>query len=403
MNNEITVYGSIVKDVKELIYRKQYEAMKSVNKELIQLYWEIGEEIYHQQKIQGWGKSVIEVLAKELQKEFPGVKGYSAANLWRMRTFYIEYTEKTILQTPPAELQEIDNKTVINLAPMVREIQNSIPPPMVAELQETDNKTVINLATSLRDLKKAILPTLLAEISWSKNIVIMEKCKDALQREFYIRMTWKYGWTKSVLINNIENRAYEKYLTNQTNFEETVPDKYRFQAKLAVKDDYNFDFLEMGLQHSEAEMESAIINNLRAFLIEMGGDFSFVRDQFHLNVADDDYYIDLLLFHRRLRSLIAIDLKIGEFKPEYVGKMQFYLSALDETVKLPDENPSIGIIICKNKNRTRVEYTLKSSTKPIGVATYSHYDNLPKDISSLLPSPEEISNIINNIEGIFKG
>ena len=170
-----------------------------------------------------------------------------------------------------------------------------------------------------------------------------------------------------------------------------------------VKDDYNFDFLEMGLQHSEAEMESAIINNLRAFLIEMGGDFSFVRDQFHLNVADDDYYIDLLLFHRRLRSLIAIDLKIGEFKPEYVGKMQFYLSALDETVKLPDENPSIGIIICKNKNRTRVEYTLKSSTKPIGVATYSYYDNLPKDISSLLPSPEEISNIVNNIEGIFKG
>lgn len=202
-----------------------------------------------------------------------------------------------------------------------------------------------------------------------------------------------------MLINNIENQAFAKYLTNQTNFDETMPEKYRLQAKLAVKDDYNFDFIEMGIEHSESELEAGIINNIRAFLSEMGGDFSFIGNQYHLDVADEDYYIDLLLYHRRLRCLIAIDLKIGEFIPEYAGKMQFYLTALDETVKLPDENPSIGIIICKGKNRTRVEYTLRTTNKPIGVATYSFYESLPKDIRSLLPSPDEIEAIILEFGG----
>jgi len=342
MENGLTMYCSFIKEIKELIYRRQYEAMKKVNTELIQLYWEIGEEIYHQQQEKDWGKSVVEILAKELQKEFPGVQGFTARNLWFMRQFYVEYFENAILK------------------------------PMVSE------------------------------ISWVKNIVIMQKCKDPLEREFYIKMTKRYGWTKDVLIHHIENKSFEKYLTNQTNFDETVPEKYRLQAKLAVKDDYNFDFLEMGEEHSEAELEAAIIKNIRAFLTEMGGDFSFLGNQYHLDVADDDYYIDLLLYHRRLRCLIAIDLKIGEFIPEYAGKMQFYLTALDETMKLPEENPSIGIIICKSKKRTRVEYALKSTNKPIGVATYSLYENLPEKIRSLLPSPDEIEIIIRGIENINK-
>jgi predicted nuclease of restriction endonuclease-like (RecB) superfamily len=361
MESGLALYGSFVKEIKDLIYRRQYEAMKRVNTELLQLYWEIGEEIDRQQREQGWGKSVVEVLARELQKEFPGVQGFSASNLWRMRNFYVEYSQNTILQ------------------PLVAESENS------------------NLAPLVREIKKTNLPSLVAEISWSKNIVIMEKCKDPLQREFYIKMTKRFGWTKDVLINNIENKAFEKYLTNQTNFDETVPEKYRHQAKLAVKDDYNFDFIEMGIEHSETELEVGIVNNIRAFLIEMGGDFSFIGNQYHLDVADDDYYIDLLLYHRRLRCLIAIDLKIGDFKPEYAGKMQFYLTSLDETMKLPEENPSIGIIICKSKNRTRVEYTLKSTNKPIGVATYSYYDSLPEEVRSLLPSPDEIAAIIRGI------
>lgn len=323
-------YGNFIKEIKQRIYKSQYEALKAVNKALITLYWEIGEEIYNQQKQKGWGKSIVEVLAAELQKEFPDIKGFSARNLWRMRDFYVTYSE---------------------------------------------NK---------------ILPPLVAEISWTKNVVIMDKCKDTTEREFYIKMTKRYGWTKNVLINNLENKAYEKYLMNQTNFDETVPEKYQLQAKLAVKDEYTFDFLEMGLEHSEYELEMGLINNIRAFLSEMGGNFTFIGNQYHIDIEGEDFFIDLLLFHRKLKSLIAIELKIGEFKPEYAGKMQFYLTVLDDKVKLPDENPSIGIIICKSKKRTIVEYALKNSNKPIGVSTYSLSSNLPEDMKNLLPTPEEI-------------
>ena len=330
-------YSAFVREIKELVYRRQYEALRQVNAELIALYWDIGERIVTRQREMAWGKSVVDVLARELQAEFPGVQGFSARNLWRMRGFYLEY--------------------------------------------EAD----------------AILPPLVAEISWTKNIVILEKCKDPQEREFYIRMTKRFGWTKDVLINHIGNRSYEKYLLNQTNFDATVPEKYRLQAKLAVKDDYNFDFLEMGEEHSEAELEAGLVNNVRAFLTEMGGDFTFIGNQYRVEVDETDWFIDLLLFHRRLRSLIAIELKVGEFKPEYAGKMLFYLAALDDRLKLEEENPSIGIIICKSKNRTRVEYTLKATTKPIGVATYSFYESLPKKMRTLLPSPDTIAAIVTDV------
>ena len=195
-------------------------------------------------------------------------------------------------------------------------------------------------------------------------MAIMEKCKDQLEREFYIKMTKKYGWTKEVLINHIENRTYEKYLLNQTNFDETLPEKYVNQAKLAVKDEYIFDFM---------------------------------GSQYHINVGGDDFYIDLLLYHRSLKSLVAIELKIGDFKPEFVGQLQFYLTALDKQVKLEDENASIGIIICKNKNRTVVEYALNDSDKTIGIATYKIRDTLPEQMKDLLPSPEEIK---KRLEGL---
>lgn len=329
-NKEIVGYQPLVNEIKELIQKKQYQAFKLINAETINLYWEIGEEIYRQQKEKEWGKSIVQVLANELQKDFPGAKGYSAANLWRMRNFYLTYCDSE------------------KLAPLVR------------------------------------------EISWSNNIVIMEKCKDDLQREFYIQMTKRYGWTKRILTNFIENQTYEKYLLNQTNFELTIPEERRVQAKLAVKDEYTFDFAELSPEYSEHELEVQLVNNIRAFLIEMGGDFTFIGNQYHLVVGSKDLYIDLLLFHRRLRSLVAIELKIGEFEAEYAGKMQLYLTTLDEQVKLPDENPSIGIIICKSKDKTFVEYALKRSNVPIGVATYQLSQSLPDNMRELLPNPDEI-------------
>ena len=309
--SEIVGYEPLVNDLKLLINKKQYHVLKMINAETINLYWEIGEEIYKQQEQNGWGKSIVQVLSKELQKEFPGAKGYSAANLWRMRNFYLTYRDSE------------------KLAPLVR------------------------------------------EISWSNNIIIMEKCKDDLQREFYIQMTKRYGWTKRVL----------------TNF---ITEERRVQEKLAVKDEYTFDFAELSPEYSEHELEMQLVNNIRSFLIEMGGDFTFIGNQYHLMIGSRDLYIDLLLFHRRLRSLIAIELKIGEFEAEYAGKMQMYLTALDEQVKLPDENPSIGIIICKSKDKMYVEYALKQINAPIGVATYQLRNTLPEEMKAMLPEPEEI-------------
>jgi predicted nuclease of restriction endonuclease-like (RecB) superfamily len=331
-------YNNFIVEIKNKIRKSQYEAMKAVNTTLINLYWGIGEEIYNQQQEKGWGKSIVEVLAEELKKEFPEVKGFSSSNLWRMRNFYITY------------------KDVENLAPLVR------------------------------------------EISWTKNVSIMEKCKDSLEREFYIKMTRKYGWTKDVLINNIENKVYEKYLLNQTNFDDTLPEEYANQAKLAIKDEYVFDLMELSEQHSERELERALVDNIKEFLGEMGGNFAFMGNQYHINVGGEDFYIDLLLYHRSLKSLIAVELKIGEFKPEYVGQLQFYLTALDKQVKMENEKPSIGIIICKEKNRTVVEYALTNSDKPIGVATYKIHDSLPEQMKDLLPSPDEIKKRLEGLD-----
>ena len=203
--------------------------------------------------------------------------------------------------------------------------------------------------------------------------------------------TQKYGWTKDVLINKIEAKTYENYLLGQSNFDNTLPDKIKNQAILALKDEYTFDLVGLAEEHSEYELEKAIIKNIRAFLMEFGTDFSFIGNQYRLEVDGKEYFIDLLLYNRRLQAMIAIELKIGEFQPEYKGKMEFYLNILNDTVKLPHENPAIGIIICKSKSRMIVEYALKRSNMPIGVATYSLSSELPEAYKKLLPTSEEIA------------
>lgn len=204
-------------------------------------------------------------------------------------------------------------------------------------------------------------------------------------------MAKRYGWTKRLTANYIEAGAYERFLLNQTNFEATLPPERQAQAKLAVKDEYSFDFAELTPEYSEHELELQLVSRIRDFLTEMGGSFSFIGSQYHLKIGKRDIYIDLLLFHRALKSLVAIELKVGEFEAEYTGKMQLYLSALDDQVRLPDENPSIGIIICKSKDRTYVEYALRQSSAPIGIATYSLSRALPEELEGLLPAPEVIA------------
>ncbi|GAA6621002.1 YhcG family protein [Scytonema sp. NUACC26] len=331
-------YKNLLVEVKQRIRSAQYEALKAVNKELIALYWDIDKIIVTRQQGSSWGKSVVEQLAKDLQAEFPGISGFSARNIWNMRSFYVTYSQNEKLQP------------------------------------------------------------LVAEIGWTHNLVILEKCKDDLEREFYIRMTRKFGWTKNVLIHQIENKNYEKTLINQTNFDKAVPEEIRARAKLAVKDEYTFDFLELGDEHSERELEKAILARVQPFLQEMGGMFAFVGSQYRLEIDDEEYFIDIVLYHRSLKCLVAVELKIGKFLPEYVGKMQFYLAALDDKVKLPDENPSIGIILCKSKNQTIVEYALKESNKPIGVGTYQIVSTVPQELQHQLPAPEQVAKLLEGIE-----
>ena len=326
-----TEYQNFRDEITKRIRSAQYEALKAVNKEMIALYWEIGRRIAEQQTTLGWGKSVVENLSKDIQKEFPGIKGFSARNMWDMARFYSEYQSNEILQP------------------------------------------------------------LVAEISWSKHIVILTKCKETQQRQFYILATKKYGWTKDVLIHKIELKTYENFLLGQSNFDTTLTESIRNQAVLAVKDEYTLDFIGLGERYSEYELEQAVVKNIRSFLMEFGTDFSFIGNQYRLEVDGREFFIDLLLYNRRLQAMIAVELKIGEFKPEYKGKMEFYLNVLNETVKLQHENPAIGIIICKSKSRTIVEYALKNSTMPIGVATYNLSSELPEAYKELLPASDDIA------------
>jgi predicted nuclease of restriction endonuclease-like (RecB) superfamily len=337
-NNPGPDYARLLAEVKERVRSAQYTALKAVNTELVGLYWDIGRMIAERQETSGWGRSVVENLSKDLRREFPGVGGFSVQNLWYMRQFYQEYSGHEKLQP------------------------------------------------------------LVGEIAWAHNLAIMSKCKDPLEREFYIRMTRKFGWSKNVLIHQIDNQSYEKSLLGQTNFDQALTPGLRAQAKLAVKDEYTFDFLELGEKHSERELERALIARIEDFLRAMGGMFAFMGSQYRLEIDGEDFFIDLLLFHRRLRCLVAIELKIGKFRPEFVGKMQFYLTALDRQVRQEDENPSIGIILCKEKSRTIVEYALHDARKPIGVATYEITRTLPKELKGQLPQPEEIAALLEGIE-----
>lgn len=330
-------FNPFVEELKTAIRQAQNQALQSVNKVLIQLYWTIGQRIVEKQDQYGWGKSIVSQISEELQKEFVGQNGFSERNLWNMRNFYVAYKDHPKLQT------------------------------------------------------------LSAEISWSHNVKILQKLKDPLAQQFYIQASMQNRWSVRVLDHQIDNQTYEKTLLNQTNFAKTLPTALQNQTQQLIKDEYTFDFLGLSEQHSEKQLEDALILEVRNFLTQMGADFTFIGNQYKLTIDHEDYYIDLLLYHRRLKSLIAVELKIGKFKPEYAGKLSFYLTALNETVKLPGENPSIGIVICKEKQRTTVEFALKEINEPIGVATYKLAHELPKELQSSLPSPQQIEQKLSKL------
>jgi predicted nuclease of restriction endonuclease-like (RecB) superfamily len=360
-------YGELLGEIKARIARSRIEAALAANHVLIDLYWHIGRSIVERQKLQGWGKSVVERLAADIQSAFPGISGFSRQNIWTMRAFYLAYTEEvTILLRPVRELPDA------NLSQPVRELNGVILPQPVAESNGEN------------------LPSAMKQIPWGHNLELIFKLKDPAIRLWYAQKTLEHGWSRAVLVHQIKSRLYERQGSVVTNFDAALPPAQSDLAKQAIKDPYVFDFLTMSGDAAERDLERGLVEHIRKFLLELGVGFAFVGSQYHIEVAGDDFYIDLLFYHLRLRCFVVIDLKAGAFKPEDAGKMSFYLAAVDDALRHPDDEPSIGIILCGTKKRLIAEYALRNMSAPIGVSEYRLATTLPEDLKGSLPSVEEL-------------
>ncbi|MBU4484003.1 DUF1016 family protein [bacterium] len=297
-------YPKFLKGLKERIRKAQVKAALSVNSKLVMLYWDIGRDILNRQKKQGWGSKVIERLSRDLKASFPHMKGFSTRNLVYMQTFARAWPRKQFTQ-------------------------------QVA-----------------------------AQIPWHHNCVILDKITSPQEREWYIHAVIEYGWSRPVLVHQIEKGLYKREGKAITNFSRNLPKPQSELAQQILKDPYNFDFLNFGKDVEEKELERGLLEHLKDFLVELGVGFAFVGSQYHLEVGGDDFYIDLLFYHLRLRCYVIIELKATKFQPEYAGKMNFYLSAVDDLLCHPNDKSSIGIILCKTKNRVIAEYSLRDHTCP---------------------------------------
>ncbi len=328
--SDLADYAEFLNTLKIQIQQTQIRAVSSVNRELVLLYWRIGREILQRQKQRGWGAKVIERLANDLRKEFPEMKGFSRANLLYMRAFAEAYQDEQFVQQ------------------------------------------------------------VVGQIPWGHNIRILDKVKDAEEREWYIRQTIENGWSRNVLVMRIESNLYERTGKAQTNFERTLPKPQSDLAQNLLKDPYILDFLTIGLEAHEREIESLLLQHLKEFLLELGVGFAFVGSQYHLEIGEQDFFLDLLFYHLKLRCYVVIELKNVEFKPEFAGKMNFYLSAVDDLLKHADDCASIGLILCKTKNKIVVEYALRDTAKPIGISEFQLTESLPENLRGKLPTIEEI-------------
>jgi len=325
-------YGELLEELKARIRAAQIRAAVGVNRELVFLYWQIGREILNRQQQEGWGARVIDRLSADLRREFPEMSGFSARNLKYMRAFAEAYPEEAIVQQ------------------------------------------------------------LVAQLPWGHNVRILDAVKTPPAREFYLRQAIQHGWSRSVLVHHIESRLFERQGQALTNFDRTLPAPQSDLAREMLKDPYNFDFLSLGPEALERDLEQGLIDHIQRFLLELGVGFAFVGRQYPLDVSGESFYLDLLFYHLKLRCFVVIDLKIGSFRPEDAGKMNFYLSAVDDLLRHTEDRPSIGLVLCKTKKRLIVEYALRDLSKPIGVSSYELklVEALPIELQGRLPTIEEL-------------
>jgi predicted nuclease of restriction endonuclease-like (RecB) superfamily len=350
-------YAKLLKDVKSRIRTAQIKAALSVNRELIHLYWSIGRDIVERQRAEGWGAAVIDRLAADIQREFPGLAGFSRANIYRMRAFYLAYPQD---------------------------------PAIVSQVARQTRRRIVSQAARRADASTP--PEPMVSLPWFHNVVLLESLKDPCQRLWYARQAVEHGWSRAVLVHWIESDLYSRQGKAVTNFPATLPAAQSDLAAEVIKDPYSFDFLTLGPAAAERQLERALLDHIRQFLLELGAGFAFVGQQVHLEVGGEDFYLDLLFYHLRLRCFIVIDLKAQPFKPEYAGKMNFYLSAVDDLLRHPEDKPSIGLILCKTRNKIVAEYALRDVAKPVGIARYVTrlVEKLPARLKDALPAPRDI-------------
>ncbi len=333
--NEITTqqYNEFLQSLKERIQSARVKAALAANRELVLLYWQIGQDILSRQQSEGWGSKVIQRLSNDLNREFPGVKGFSRTNLMYMRAFAEAYPDEQIVQA------------------------------------------------------------VLGQIPWYHNITLLDKLSDCDERLWYARKSVENGWSRNVLVYQIESNLFKRYGGAITNFDQTLPKPQSDLAQQIIKDPYNFDFLSLQENVKERELERALVDHIRDFLLELGLGFSFLGSQYPLPIDGREYRLDLLFYHIFLRCFIVIDLKAGEFLPEYSGKMNFYVSAVDDLLKHSSDNPTIGLILCKSKSKTTAEYALRNLNTPIGVSTHQ----ISKILKENLPSVEQLEDTLEAI------
>ncbi|MGO8814891.1 MAG: PDDEXK nuclease domain-containing protein [Terriglobia bacterium] len=323
-------YESFLKSLKERVQAAQLRAALSVNRELVLLYWSIGRDILSRQKDQGWGAKVIDRLARDLHSEFPEMNGLSRTNLLYMRAFAEAWPDESIVQQ------------------------------------------------------------VVGQIPWGHNLRILDLLKDSDDREWYARAALQHGWSRNVLVHQIETGLRHREGKAQSNFTQTLPPGQSDLAQQVPKDLYNFEFLTLAKIAHERDLERALINHLRYFLLELGIGFAFVGSQYPIELGGQEFRVDLLFYHLRLRAYVVVELKAQDFKPEFSGKMNFYLSAIDDLLRHPDDQASIGIILCKSKNKVVAEYALRDLGKPVGISQYRFTEGLPKRLQESLPTVEQL-------------
>jgi predicted nuclease of restriction endonuclease-like (RecB) superfamily len=355
--SELTLYSGLLSEIKDQIRNAQGRAAQAINSELIQLYWRIGQMIDARQQQQGWGSAVIPRLAIDLHNEMPEQKGFSERNIKRMLAFYRAYPNPASLPMPDV-------------------------PQAVAQ---TDSPAKVPQAVAL-----SMPASPLWQVGWGQHALLLEKIKDQATRLWYIQQTALHGWGRDRLSAMIRVQAHARHGAAVSNFDQRLSTPYADVAQRTLKDPYIFDFLTLGDTFHERELETGLVRHLEKFLLELGAGFAFVGRQYRIAVADEDFYIDLLFYHLKLRSYVVVELKRGEFKPEYAGKLNFYCNLVDDQLRHESDAPTIGLMLCQSKNRVLAEYALRGIDKPIGVADYELTRALPESLQSTLPTIEDI-------------